>query len=407
MSLRIAHVVRRFVFSEWGGTENVVWNTALNQLEMGMAPEILATCALDHPGMEVRQGIPIRRFPYHYPYFPMPPADRLALDKKGGNPWSRQLFAALRAGQYAIVHIHCGGRLAATCCRIARQMGIPAIVTLHGGAAAVPPAEMAEMLRPVRHKLNYGRAIDLLHGIPRDPLAEATALICISREEQSRLKRPYPGIAVHYLPNGIAPGRFREASTVDIRQACQIPAGRRILLCISRIDYQKNQKLLLEVLRHDPGAHLLLIGPVTAQWYHDEILADAGRDGLLERLTLIPGVPPESPLINAALHAATAFALPSRHEPFGIAALEAWAGGTPLLAAAVGGLKDLVQDGVNGLLFSPDDPQMLLCAWRRLQDDPALRRNITANASAEVEKYTWPAIVSRLDEIYQDALARR
>ena len=85
--VKIAHVVRRLVFEEWGGTETVVWNTVLHQNRTGMEPEILATSALSVPGEEVREGIRIRRFKYFYPYFPMPENARLALDKKGGSPW--------------------------------------------------------------------------------------------------------------------------------------------------------------------------------------------------------------------------------------------------------------------------------------------------------------------------------
>ena len=84
--MKITHIVRRFTFSEWGGTESVVWHIALQQKARGLTPEILCTAALDKTGTETVEGITIRRFPYFYPYFPMPAKDKLALDKKGGNP---------------------------------------------------------------------------------------------------------------------------------------------------------------------------------------------------------------------------------------------------------------------------------------------------------------------------------
>lgn len=94
--LRIAHVLRRFTFGEWGGTETVVWNTVLQQRSRGVEAEILSTAALSVPGEEVRDGIPIRRFRYWYPYFPMTAQTRRELDKKGGNPFCPGLFRALR-----------------------------------------------------------------------------------------------------------------------------------------------------------------------------------------------------------------------------------------------------------------------------------------------------------------------
>ena len=86
--LKIAHVVRRFAFEEWGGTETVVWNTAKHLKKHGIESVICATRACSAAGDELRDGILIRRFDYFYPYWPLSSAARKALDKKGGNPIS-------------------------------------------------------------------------------------------------------------------------------------------------------------------------------------------------------------------------------------------------------------------------------------------------------------------------------
>ena len=54
--MKIAHIVRRFTFSEWGGTESVVWNIAKQQKALGLTPEILCTAALDKVGTDVIEG---------------------------------------------------------------------------------------------------------------------------------------------------------------------------------------------------------------------------------------------------------------------------------------------------------------------------------------------------------------
>ena len=108
-SLKIAHVVRRFAFEEWGGTEAVVWNTVRNQVKLGVTPEIFATSALSQPGDEIRENIRIRRFPYWYPYFPMTDISMELMDKKGGNPFVPKLFQAIRQEHFDLIHIHCGG----------------------------------------------------------------------------------------------------------------------------------------------------------------------------------------------------------------------------------------------------------------------------------------------------------
>jgi len=399
--IKIAHIVRRFTFDEWGGTETVVWNTIKNQKRLGFQPEILATSALSREGKEIRQGIPIRRFPYFYPYFPMEKNDREALDKKGGNPWSFQLFNALEYGGYDIVHIHCGGRLAVICENIARRIKIPSVLTLHGGAVDVPKSELREMLRPVRWKLHYGKIIDMLQGENRDMIGGADAVLCVNKTEELRLKSKYPNARVFYQPNGIDLSRFRGNAYVDIRREYSIPPSRKIALCVSRIDYQKNQKLLLSILENDANAHLMLIGPITSQWYFDELVAEINAKGLRERATIIRGLPPDSPILLSALKSADVFVLPSVHEPFGIAALEAWAAQLPLLAANVGGLRDFVEDEKTGLLFNPDSPESLLEVWRKIQD-AELRGRLVANASERVKDFAWEEITKKLVSVYRE-----
>ncbi|MBO7329025.1 MAG: glycosyltransferase family 4 protein, partial [Lentisphaeria bacterium] len=339
--MKTAHIVRRFSFSEWGGTESVVWHIAKQQKAQGMTPEILCTAALDKVGIEVVEGITIRRFPYFYPYFPMPGKDKLALDKKGGNPFAPELMQALKSGSYDIFHIHAGGRLAKYALHLSKKLSIPTLMSLHGGSCAIPPQEMALMLRPLKNKFSYGGIIDRLYRLPPTPESQADVLLALSNEEAGKLKNIYPGKRIELFPNGILHRELPDAG--DFRTRYHIPENKKVLLCISRIDYQKNQKILLELLKKHPDTHLLLIGPVTAQWYLDELLADAEISGVKDRVTVIPGLPPDSVELLQALKTAYCFILPSRHEPFGIAALEALDAELPLIAAKVGGLQDFLR----------------------------------------------------------------
>ena len=399
---RVAHVVRRFVFDEWGGTETVVWNTVLRQRAAGMDAEILATSALSVPGEEVREGVRIRRFAYRYPYFPMPEKTRLVLDKKGGNPFCPKLLDALRTGGFSLIHIHCAGRLSVQCALLARRLGIPCVISLHGGHAAVPPEELRQMMAPVRGKFNYGGLIDRLRGLRRDAVAEASAAICISRDEEARLKERYPGHRIVYLPNGVDVASFAQKPSCSPRTEWGIPPTRRLMLCISRIDYQKNQIALLEPLARLPETHLLLVGPVTAPWYHERLLSRARELQCQDRLTVIPGLPPGDPRLKAILHEADIFVLPSLHEPFGIVALEAWSAGLPVIAARTGGLKDFIADGRNGLLFDPKDTEGLVRCVRRLLEDAALRASLATAARADVQAYSWEAVTDRLRTLYME-----
>ena len=397
--MKIAHIVRRFTFSEWGGTESVVWHIAKQQKAQGLQPEILCTAALDKVGMEVVDGITIRRFSYLYPYFPMPEKDRLALDKKGGNPFSPELMKALQKGKFDIFHIHAGGRLANYTLRLAKKISVPALMSLHGGSCAIPQQEMELMLKPLKHKFSYGGIIDRLCRMRKTPESQADVLLALSREEVEKLKKRYPEKQVELFPNGIL---HRELPDVgDFRKKHQIPEEKKLLLCISRIDYQKNQKILLELLKKHDDTHLLLIGPVTAQWYLDEILTEAENADTKKRLTIIPGLPPDSIELLKALKTAYCFILPSRHEPFGIAALEALDAEVPLIASAVGGLKDFLVDGKNALLFEDNNAASLLEAYNKIE---LLRNDLIANGTTTAQEYNWQNIAEKLTDLYRGLL---
>lgn len=397
--MKIAHIVRRFTFSEWGGTESVVWHIARQQKARGLTPEILCTAALDKVGTEVVEGITIRRFPCFYPYFPMPAKDKLALDKKGGNPLAPELLKALKLGEYDIFHIHAGGRLANYSMRLARQLAVPTVMSLHGGACAIPEQEMALMLKPLKHKFSYGGIIDRLFRTRKAPESGADVLLALSREEVEKLQERYPGKKVELFPNGILHRELPEAG--DFRKKYNIPEDKKLLLCISRIDYQKNQKILLELLKKYSDTHLLLIGPVTAQWYLEELLNESGSAGVRERLTVIPGLAPDCVELLQALKTAYCFILPSRHEPFGIAALEALDAGAPLIASAVGGLKDFLVDGKNALLFEDNNIASLLEAYDKIE---LLRDDLIAGGKVTAQEYNWQSISEHLTDIYRRLL---
>ena len=397
--MKIAHIVRRFTFSEWGGTESVVWHIAKQQKAQGLQPEILCTAALDKVGMEVVDGITIRRFSYLYPYFPMPVRDKLALDKKGGNPYSPRLIDTLKNGCYDIFHIHTGGRLANTALRVAKKLTVPTLMTLHGGSCAIPEQEITLMLKPLKHKFSYGGIIDRLLQLRKAPESQVDVLLTLSKEELLKLKKQYPDRRIELFPNGIL---HRELPDVgDFRKKHQIPDEKKLLLCISRIDYQKNQKILLKLLKKHTDTHLLLIGPVTAAWYRDEILRDAEKTGVMDQLSIIPGLPPDDPALLQALKAAYCFILPSRHEPFGIAALEALDAEVPLIASAVGGLKDFLVDGKNALLFEDNNAASLLEAYNKIE---LLRNDLIANGTTTAQEYNWQNIAEKLTDLYRGLL---
>jgi D-inositol-3-phosphate glycosyltransferase len=99
--------------------------------------------------------------------------------------------------------------------------------------------------------------------------------------------------------------------------------------------------------------------------------------------------------------------VPSRSESFGLVALEAAACGTPVVAAAVGGLRTLVAHGVSGFLVEGRDPQDYAAHVARLLGEPALAATMSAEATARAGGYRWSIAAARLRRLYADLTARR
>ena len=121
-------------------------------------------------------------------------------------------------------------------------------------------------------------------------------------------------------------------------------------------------------------------------------LVVAGDGPLRRRVPQARGFLPNDELQHLYARAAVV-ACPSRREGFGVACLEAMAHGRPVVASAVGGLKDLVVDGETGLLVPPRDPQALRAALERLLADRDLRRRLGAAGRERArERFSWDAV---------------
>ena len=190
--MRTAHIIRRFAFSEWGGTESVVWNTACALHNKGNPSEIFATRALSPVQDEVRNAIPIHRFNYRYPYFPLTKEKVRMLDKKGGNPVVPGLQKALRKGEFDILHCHTMGRMAAETRAAARRLHVPYIMTLHGGYFDVPESEVKQMMKPLQKTIPYGNIMDRLLGRRIDVLKLANGIVCDGENELQRRESVRP-----------------------------------------------------------------------------------------------------------------------------------------------------------------------------------------------------------------------
>ncbi len=403
----VAHVMRRFVPAKWGGTETVVFNLAREFEKRGIDSPVFCTDMFAEPGEEKVESVSIRRFPCCFPWFGLSEEAKSALRLKGGSPLSLPLFFALmKQKNLALVHTHVGRRLGGIARTVARLRGIPYVIHVHGGRHTVPQDQYDAMVAPVKGKIEWGKVFGLLFG-SRRVFDDADAVICVGQSEAEEMRQR--GQAhVHYLPNGVNVDRFAQAAPEPFRQAYGLE-GQPFVLCLSRIDFQKNQLLLIRAFdqfrKTHPDWKLVLIGSVSVEEYHRKILAEIEQRGLGDAVIIIPGLKPDDPLLPSACKAADLFVLPTANEPFGIVILEAWAAGTPVIATRVGGIPGFTTDGKNILLSEDNEDAMLVSKMEQLADDSDLRKTLSENGFAEVsEKYDWSVIADQVLKIYEGIL---
>ena len=409
--MRVAHVLRRLSFGDWGGTEQVVWNLARAQKAAGHEVRLFATTALCGKSCETVDGIEIVRFKPIYPWWPMPKSLVDELDRKGGNPFVPGLGRALRAWRPDVIHCHAMARIAELCLRTAGRIGAKSAISLHGGGANVPDAEAKSLKAPTRGRFPWGKAVDIAFGWTRRVPEDFDGIVCVGEDEAERYRAKHPHVM--YLPNGVDTRLFENVECKMKNGKCRgnavdsqfsIPHSQFSILCVARIDRQKNQMMLVEALARHPEVKVRLAGPVTQPDYHAALEARAAELGVADRLSFTGALRPGSPELIAEYANADAFVLPSRHEPFGIVVLEAWAAGLPVVASDVGGLGKLCAAHPEAALtFPPGDSAGL---DRALEE---ISRRVASGESAKMSaaglkaaaEYDWRNLSQRLVDFYR------
>jgi glycosyltransferase involved in cell wall biosynthesis len=163
----------------------------------------------------------------------------------------------------------------------------------------------------------------------------------------------------------------------------------------------------------DDPAHVLFVGRLSEEKGIEELLGATegiprvivGDGPLRERVPDAVGFVAPSEL-GPYYERAAVVVCPSRREGYGVVAREAMAHGRPVVASAVGGLVDAVEDAVTGLLVPPRDPAALRTAIERLLGDPELRARLGAAARDEAERrLSWRTATEATIDAYREALA--
>ncbi len=285
--------------------------------------------------------------------------------------------------------------------------GLPLVITVHS----------LEPLRPWKRE-QLGGGYDFTCWLERTAIEMADAVIAVSQETRADVLRLF-NVAPERVPvihNGIDLDEYRKVTTTEALQRYGIDPAVPYVLFVGRITRQKGIIHLVNAIRHlDPGFQIVLCAgaPDTPEIAAEMKAAVAAvqRPGVV----WIEEMVHKGAAVELYSHAAV-FCCPSIYEPFGIINLEAMACETPVVASAVGGIKEVVVDGETGFLvpleqmsespFEPLDPpafsQALAARINTLMADPALRAKMAHAGRLRVEeKFGWEAIARQTIALYE------
>ena len=243
-------------------------------------------------------------------------------------------------------------------------------------------------------------------------VAEADRLIANTEEEARQLVRLYGADPARTLvvPPGVDLDRFAPGSRSAARRAVGASEDAVVLLFVGRIQPLKAPDVLLHA-----AARMVAADPALRSRLRVHVVGAPSGSGLdapeqLQKLAADLGIAdvahffPPQPAERLAEHyrAADVTVVPSHNESFGLVALEAQACGTPVVAAAVGGLPTAVRDGVSGVLVDGHDPADYAVAVRAVL---ARRELLAAGARRHAGRFSWDRTADALVEAYSSAAA--
>ena len=307
-----------------------------------------------------------------------------------------------------LVHLHTwyshfGGILAKL------NYGIPMVLTVHS----------LEPLRPWKRE-QLGGGYDFSVWLERTAIEMADAVIAVSDETKADILRLFNvnPHRVHVIHNGIDPDEYHKVDRPDLLRKHGVDPSQPYVLFVGRITRQKGIVHLVRAIQHfAPGFQVVLCAgapdtPEIAAEMHQAVAAAQ---------TVRPGIVWIDQMVSTeekiALYShADVFCCPSIYEPFGIINLEAMACETAVVASAVGGIKEVVVNGVTGYLvnlqqqaespFEALDPEQfsrdLAESVNLLMSHPETRQEMArAGRQRAVDHFSWKAIAKRTHSLYQ------
>jgi D-inositol-3-phosphate glycosyltransferase len=394
-----------------GGMNVYIVEVARRLAEAGVAVEIFtrATASDLPPVVEMAPGVQVR----HITSGPFEGLSKEELPSQlcAFTNGVLRAEAARPPGHYDLIHSHYW--LSGQVGWLAKERwGVPLIHSAHT-LAKVKNAQLAEGDRPEPKARVIGeeQVVTEADRLVANTEVEAHDLITRYNADPDRVAVVEPGVDLdRFRPPG--PGDA-EAARLAARRRFGLPERGHVVAFVGRIQPLKAPDVLLHAVAalgdRDPDLAaettvVIVGGPSGSGLDRPTALMElAAALNLGDRVRFLP--PQTGDDLPAVFHAADLVAVPSHNESFGLVALEAQACGTPVVAAAVGGLVTAVRDGISGVLVDGHDPVDWARTLAALLAAPRRRAELSVGAVRHARNFSWARTASGLLTVYRDTMA--
>ncbi|MET0741458.1 MAG: D-inositol-3-phosphate glycosyltransferase [Candidatus Nanopelagicales bacterium] len=307
-------------------------------------------------------------------------------------------------GHYDLVHSHYW--LSGQVGWLAKERwGVPLVHSMHT-MARVKNAALAEgdTPEPAMREIGEMQVVEVADRLVANTDEEAAGLVRLYGADPDKVAVVAPGVDLE---------RFTPGSQSRARRSIGVPADAVMLLFVGRIQPLKAPDVLIRsaarLVAAEPALRDRLVvqvvgGPSGSGLAHPTQLEELAVDlGVGDIVRFTPPVPQDR-LVDY-YRAADVTVVPSYSESFGLVAVESQACGTPVVAAAVGGLRTAVADGESGVLISGHDPRDYAKVLLDLVGRPERLELLRHGARDHAQRFGWPATAGAMLEVYAEALA--
>lgn len=341
--MRILHISWEYPPLLYGGLGRHVHALAEHEAKLGHDVTVLTQQPTGAPSAEVINGVNIVRVAPPTPAVPRIPEDLLGWTRDLDTRLALALPEVVQTTRPDVVHAHDWVVARSAMTAASAPNDVPLVTTIHATEAGRHQGWVNNPLSQQIHEIEFR-------------LANRTdRVIACSRSMCAEIHRLFatPEKRIDVIPNGI------DLASWDVEPESTDPAAARpTIIFTGRLEWEKGVHVLLEAVRllppMLPHCHVMIAGTGT----REEILKEEYRDLTDSGTATFLGAVSES-TVHKLVSAADVAVVPSIYEPFGLVALEAAAVRTPLIVADVGGLADIVTNGVTGRVVSAQDANAL------------------------------------------------